>query len=80
VSARQASAGSPPQQPFDRYEEKETDVAIASKLFEVLTNGACDTAVLVTRDTDLVPALGTAQRLFPNACILFAFPYGRANA
>ena len=39
-------------QKFTRYEEKETDVAIASKLFEVFHDNSCDTAVLVTGDTD----------------------------
>jgi NYN domain-containing protein len=62
-----------------KYEEKETDVAIAAKLFELLINDECDTAVLVTGDTDLAPACRTAQQLFPNKAIGFAFPYKRKN-
>ena len=62
-----------------RYEEKETDVAIASKMFEKLHNDECDCIVLVTGDTDLVPAVETAQRLFPTKQIVFAFPYRRIN-
>ncbi len=64
---------------FSRYEEKETDVALAVKLVEVLAEDACDTVVLVTGDTDLAPALRTANRLFPSKSVAFAFPYGRKN-
>jgi uncharacterized LabA/DUF88 family protein len=60
-----------------RHEEKETDVALASKLFELLVSDDCDTAVLVTGDTDLAPACETARRVFPNKEIGFAFPYCR---
>ncbi|MBA3492308.1 MAG: NYN domain-containing protein [Rubrobacteraceae bacterium] len=62
-----------------RHEEKETDVAIATKLFELFINNQCDTALLVTGDTDLAPACRTAQRLFPGKTIGFAFPYKRKN-
>ncbi|HTY05645.1 MAG TPA: NYN domain-containing protein, partial [Gemmatimonadales bacterium] len=37
---------------FKKHEEKETDVAIAVKLVELFSLDACDTAVLVTGDTD----------------------------
>jgi hypothetical protein len=40
---------------------------------------ACDTAVLVTGDTDLAAAVRVAQRLFPNKMVSFAFPYKRRN-
>ncbi len=65
---------------FKRYEEKETDVAIGIKLFQVLFSNECDTVVLVTGDTDLVPAVKTSKRLFPNKSILFIFPYRRKNS
>ncbi len=60
-----------------RHEEKETDVAIAAKLFELFINDECDTAVLVTGDTDLAPAVKVASQAFPNKTIGFAFPYRR---
>ena len=44
---------------FTRYEEKETDVAIAVKLVEVVVTNACDTAVVVSGDTDIIPAIKT---------------------
>lgn len=62
-----------------RHEEKETDVAIAAKLFELLITDNCDTDMLVTGDTDIAPACRTARRLFPHKDIGFAFPYNRKN-
>ncbi|CAA9298236.1 MAG: hypothetical protein AVDCRST_MAG68-191 [uncultured Gemmatimonadetes bacterium] len=64
---------------FIRYEEKETDVAIGLKLVEVLATDECDTAVLVTGDTDLIPAIAAAHRLFPERKIGVAFPFLRHN-
>lgn len=64
---------------FTKHEEKETDIAIAAKLFEIMFRNKCDTAVLVTGDTDLTPAVETCKRLFPAKAIRFAFPYGRHN-
>lgn len=64
---------------FIKHEEKETDVAIASKLLEILFKDECDTVVLLTGDTDLAPAVKTTMRLFPKKRILFAFPYLRKN-
>ena len=65
---------------FTGYEEKETDVAMAAKLFEVCHAKEADAIVLVTGDTDLAPAVTTCRRLFPQLLILFAFPYMRVNA
>jgi uncharacterized LabA/DUF88 family protein len=64
---------------FKRHKEKETDVAIASKLFELCYEDSADCVVLVTGDTDLAPAIRTCQRLFPKKTMIFALPYLRAN-
>lgn len=61
------------------YEEKETDVAIAAKLLEVFHTDAADAAFIMSGDTDLMPAVETARRLFPKRQICFAFPYRRMN-
>jgi uncharacterized LabA/DUF88 family protein len=66
-------------QTFNRREEKETDVAIAARLLEILFLDKCDTVVLVTGDTDVVPAVKTAQKIFPNKEIVFLMPYKRHN-
>ena len=63
-----------------RREEKETDVAVASKLLEILHLGQCDTAIIVTGDTDIVPAVKTAQKIFPSQKLGFLLPYKRHNA
>jgi hypothetical protein len=61
------------------HEEKETDVAIASRLFELLLDDRCDTVVLVTGDSDLAPALRTAARLFPAKRLMACFPFDRVS-
>jgi hypothetical protein len=64
---------------YRTHEEKETDVAIACKLLELLCQGRCDTAVLMTGDTDIAPAIRTAKLLYPTADIAVAFPFKRHN-
>jgi uncharacterized LabA/DUF88 family protein len=66
-------------QKIKRYEEKETDVALAVKLMEILLTDQCDTAMLMTGDTDIVPAVKTAQKLFSQKTIGFLLPYKRHN-
>ncbi|CAN5802522.1 hypothetical protein BH20ACI4_BH20ACI4_14060 [soil metagenome] len=66
-------------QTFNRREEKETDVAMATRLLELLFLDKCDTIVLVTGDTDIVPAVKTAQNIFPKKEIIFMMPYKRHN-
>ena len=65
---------------YNRAEEKETDVAIASKMFELLHRGSADAVVIISGDTDLLPAIRTARDLFPAAPIAVMFPYNRHNA
>lgn len=60
-------------------EEKETDIAIAAKLFEILVTKSTDTVALVTGDTDLVPAAKTVMSLYSPDNIRFILPYGRSN-
>lgn len=64
---------------FTKHEEKETDVAIAVQLLALLVEDRCDTAVVVSGDTDLAPAFKTAESLFPEKRVSFAFPYNRRN-
>ena len=64
---------------FVGWEEKETDVAIGARLLEYVCRAECDTAVLVTGDTDLVPAMHAARRLDPGRRLVVLQPYRRAN-
>ena len=68
------------QSKFTAHEEKETDVAIATRLFEICHSDEAETVVLLTGDTDLAPAVRTCKRLFATKLILFAFPYKRTNS
>ena len=65
---------------IDRYEEKETDVALGVKAMELLYLGTCDTLVIVSGDTDFAPAMRAAKRLFPAVQVCVAFPHARFNA
>src|SRR4051812_19600996 len=56
------------------HEEKETDVALGSKLLELFITDSCDRAVVITGDTDIAPAVRTAKRLFPAEDCLFRLP------
>ena len=62
-----------------RHEEKETDVAIAVRLFELCHEDQADIIALVTGDTDLAPAVRICRRLFPEKTIFFIFPFRRSN-
>jgi hypothetical protein len=61
------------------HEEKETDVAIACKLLELLCQSKCEVAILLTGDTDIAPAIRTAKTLYPTAKVGVAFPFKRHN-
>lgn len=62
-----------------RHEEKETDVTMAISVLRLFWEDSCDTQVLVTGDTDLLPAVKLSRNLFPDRKIVFAFPYKRKN-
>ena len=62
-----------------RHEEKETDVAIAATLLEIFYSNYCDTAIIMSGDTDIAPAIRAARRMFPEKTIGIAFPFGRKN-
>jgi uncharacterized LabA/DUF88 family protein len=59
------------------YEEKETDLNIATALIEDAVEDRYDTAILVTGDSDLRPAVAAVKRLRPGKRIIAAFPPGR---
>jgi len=62
-----------------RYEEKETDVALSVRVLELFVRDDIDVVVVVSGDTDLAPAIRTAKSLFPSKFIGCLFPYGRKN-
>src|SRR5216683_3969676 len=56
------------------YEEKETDVNIAVTLVEDAVRDRYDTALLISADSDLCPAIRSMKRLCPEKRIVAAFP------
>jgi len=64
---------------FTAYEEKETDVAIAVKVFELFSKDLYDTIIIMSGDTDLAPVVQSCKNIFPDKEVIFAFPYARKN-
>jgi uncharacterized LabA/DUF88 family protein len=62
------------------YEEKETDVNISAALIEDAVRDRYDTALLISGDTDLRPAIASVLRLRPKKRIFVAFPPRRFSA
>lgn len=58
-------------------QEKKTDVNIATALICDALDDKYDTAIIVTGDSDLVPALEAVKRLRPNKRLVAAFPPNR---
>ncbi|MBN2468565.1 MAG: NYN domain-containing protein, partial [Deltaproteobacteria bacterium] len=62
---------------YQTYEEKMTDVNIAIYLFRAAVQNRFEKAILITGDTDLVPAITTIKEVFPNKLIGVVIPIGR---
>ncbi len=62
------------------YEEKETDVNIAVSIVEDAAKTASDAALVISADSDLIPAVKTARRLNSALFIAAAFPPERNSA
>jgi uncharacterized LabA/DUF88 family protein len=61
------------------YEEKETDVSIAVSVVEDAALDRFDTALIVSADSDLCPAVRSARRLRPQSRFIAAFPPKRRS-
>ncbi len=61
------------------YEEKETDVAIAASIVRDAARGSLDTAIVVSADGDLLPALRAAKEMQPTMAVVAAFPPKRRS-
>jgi uncharacterized LabA/DUF88 family protein len=61
------------------YEEKESDVNIAISLVEDAALDRFDTAILVSGDSDLSPAVKAAKRLRPHTQVVAVFPPLRSS-
>lgn len=61
------------------YEEKETDVNIAVAMLEDGVNEVFDTAIVLSADSDLRPAVRTLGRLRPQKRVIAVFPPRRRS-
>lgn len=61
------------------YEEKETDVSLATALVEDAANDVYDRAIIVSADSDLGPAVRAVKRLRASARVIAAFPPNRTS-
>jgi hypothetical protein len=59
---------------WESFEEKETDVAIASRLLVDAATNAMDVALPISADSDLVPAVKAARMVHPSLRVVTAFP------
>lgn len=59
--------------------EKQTDVAIATAMMLDAHNRACETAMLVTGDSDLIPPVQAIRKNFTDMRVVVAFPPNRVT-
>ena len=64
---------------FTKPEEKQTDVNIAIELLRLAVADRYDKAILISGDTDLLPAVKAVQTTFPGKQIGVVLPIGRAS-
>lgn len=60
---------------YNKYEEKETDVAIGIKLFEIFYRKEAGMICLITADSDLVSAVKTVKHNFPDNKVIHILPF-----
>lgn len=62
---------------YKTFEEKQTDVNVAIKLFQTAVQDLWDTAIIVSGDSDLIPAIQAVKSTFPAKRIGLVIPIGR---
>ena len=64
---------------YQTYEEKMTDVNIAVSLLSLAFQDRYDKAILISGDTDLVPAIEAVEKNFPDKEVGVVIPIGRTS-
>lgn len=62
------------------FEEKETDVRIATQMIRDVVNDRCDISILVSADSDLVPPIEFIREYKPDHKIFIYFPPNRFSS
>jgi 6-hydroxy-3-succinoylpyridine 3-monooxygenase len=74
VQCRVAACVAPGNKVFQSAEEKRTDVNIAVYMLDDAYQDACDQFVLISGDSDLVPAIKTIKQRFPQKKVIVYVP------
>jgi len=64
---------------FVTYEEKQTDVNIAVTLFRLAVEDKYDKVIIISGDTDILPAIRLVQSTFPEKKVGVIVPIGRES-
>ena len=64
---------------YKAHEEKQTDVNIATYLFRLAVEDRYDKALILSGDSDLVPAIKEVRATFPNKQVGVIIPIGRRS-
>jgi uncharacterized LabA/DUF88 family protein len=64
---------------FPSKEEKQTDVNIALRLFQLAVQDRYEKAIIISGDTDMIPAVKAVQTTFPNKEIGVVIPIAKAS-
>ncbi len=64
---------------YETWEEKQTDVNIAIELFRNAVQDKYDTALIMTGDSDLIPAIHAVKESFPEKTIGVIIPIARGS-
>jgi uncharacterized LabA/DUF88 family protein len=62
------------------HEEKQSDVALAVRMIADAQSGATDRIVILTADTDQIPAIQYLRNTYPNIPVVLAIPPARKEA
>jgi uncharacterized LabA/DUF88 family protein len=65
-------------QPFSAWEEKQTDVNIARRMIELAYLDAFDRLIVISGDSDQIPAISFVREYFPNKHVTVVVPIGRS--
>lgn len=65
---------------FQTYEEKESDVCLGVQIAEDAANRVAEQVMIVSGDSDMVPAARAVRRINPSARLVAVFPPRRSSA
>ncbi len=64
---------------FQTYEEKQTDVQIATKVIRDVVLDKCDVSIVITADSDLIPPIDFIREINPLHKVVALFPPNRSS-